>query len=766
MSKSTNIQRAGAFFTLLALWGCGSNNESSLPTSFNEAQQLQQQIHAKTLETIEGYSPTVLARVEPFSFTASDQFTRSTRTYSFYESLDLFPRQEPAAGERDQIWNPSAQTFMAINAGPHSDLIIDGLPSRALIDDGNTLKCTNNQTGESFELSGLTTPSAPFGASINYTVNETNAWTDGSTWRRYYSGVASLSSGWRVGFTKLSSTSDQVGTTTYGQTSLSTITFVQPTTNPKTIRISGQTATHSANNNTLDFDITTVNTTLQGWGVQVEKDNQIVKTLGYTTDPRGPGTGTGTNPVHVSLNWDGLDNNNQPVTGNITWVTTANTTTFVPGGNLNDGVNSVQARYADNLDSSELTVTEIKADEAQPFQDEEGNIVSNPNLYYSQNPSVKQILVLAGDPTPPGSAGVSARATTGKVKELSLTLNRTGLSREVYDIRIVDPDHPDQILSDVRALEFVQGASTATVALPVRLGTRVHRFPFLKVQTKNTTRLPAGDWQNAKHVQFEPIYYSPIGSALAPFSSSQPLGDRALRLAWELAEGCETDQDVRTKVSQRLGPWLVAHHFIYTPGSFHYQLDGSAALAEREIFDFKSFAQHMDDADLITNYFYGDCHDVSLTAAMACAAVGVEQNLMAFFPGSPQPGSEELNMFTNLLKIFAELSVGDISLAANAKPLTFTYWAFGQHQCTYFGGLTWDGLGQLQSGPSLSALSVNDYLDALINRDQSVVAVGTYIVTPHTWVQFQNGRSRYSPERITYPDPRVSPPIKLTGITQ
>lgn len=132
-------------------------------------------------------------------------------------------------------------------------------------------------------------------------------------------------------------------------------------TSPSRIQLTNLTSAHEATNATLDFDITTVNSTLRGWSVEIEKDGSMVKTFA-PSDPRGPGTATGSNPVHVRINWDGLDNNNQPVTGNITWVTTANTTNFVAGGNLNDGVNSVQATTDDSLDTDlRLEVYENKS---------------------------------------------------------------------------------------------------------------------------------------------------------------------------------------------------------------------------------------------------------------------------------------------------------------------------------------------------------------------------------------------------------------------
>lgn len=353
LSNSLNLLKTGVLCAMVALYGCGSQESNiNQSSSFTEARIALDAVHQKTLETLPTPPPDVLARQEPFPFTASATFARITRTYSFYNSAGTF-RHEPTSGQRDQIWNPPIEKFTAIFSGVNCDTFVDGLPSQMLEEDGVRLTLTNDVTGDTFFLGGLTKPS---GSNVTFTVDETNSTSDGKNYRQFYSGVARFNSGWTAAFSKSSLVGPSQTSNTYTQSSLSRINFVQPIASQKTITIANATSSQNSNNTTLDFDISTGNTTVQGWEVQVEKDNQVVKTLTPTTDFRGPGVGAGSNPLHVSLNWDNLADNNQAVTGNITWVMTAKATTFVPGGNLNDGVNSVQARLASNLDPPELSI--------------------------------------------------------------------------------------------------------------------------------------------------------------------------------------------------------------------------------------------------------------------------------------------------------------------------------------------------------------------------------------------------------------------------
>jgi len=127
------------------------------------------------------------------------------------------------------------------------------------------------------------------------------------------------------------------------------------------ISVANMTSTTSGANTTLDFDISTSNVTLDRWKVEVQQNNSTIKTFGPTGDPRGPGASSGSNPLHVRLPWNGISDNNQAVTGNITWVVTANTTSYVSGGPVNDGVASAQARLDARIESKFFEIKKISA---------------------------------------------------------------------------------------------------------------------------------------------------------------------------------------------------------------------------------------------------------------------------------------------------------------------------------------------------------------------------------------------------------------------
>jgi len=85
---------------------------------------------------------------------------------------------------------------------------------------------------------------------------------------------------------------------------------------------------------TLSFDISkTGQSTINGWSVSIVQGNTTFYTFPPNTDNRGPGIATN-QPygVHVNLPWNALDANNNAVSGNFTWVISANVTDVAGGG--------------------------------------------------------------------------------------------------------------------------------------------------------------------------------------------------------------------------------------------------------------------------------------------------------------------------------------------------------------------------------------------------------------------------------------------------
>lgn len=350
-----NVTRTYIACVLLALVGCGSNDSNlSQSTAFSQGLQQHNDLHQKTLQSlptgVSGTSSSEITSKQSFPFTASLNFSRVTRGYTFAElTIGAFNLDSDQLGiGQTQLWPAIQRTFSAPNPRINSAFYIDGTHG-AFVEDGSVTMLTNDETGDSFSLASLS--NRPSGANIVFTSD-----TSDST-SKSYSGTASFPSGWTAVFTRSDITIDYPNTGGT-QTTYKTISFAQPIVSQSRIQISNPSPAHTSTNTTFDFDISTVNATVGGWAVQVEKDNNIVKTFNPTADARGPGTATGSNPLHISLNWDGLADNNQAVTGNITWVMTAKTTTFVPGGNLNDGVKSSQVRLDDNLDPPELSILE------------------------------------------------------------------------------------------------------------------------------------------------------------------------------------------------------------------------------------------------------------------------------------------------------------------------------------------------------------------------------------------------------------------------
>lgn len=204
-------------------------------------------------------------------------------------------------------------------------------PSGAAVDDGVVLTLQNLRSGETFALSGMDPPTGPNVTLINNSI-EINS--NGVAWGRGFRGSATFDSGWRVEFEK--GVFASLGRETCG----GAIVFVPPPS--RMISIANATFT-SAANRTLDFDISTTNSTLNRWTVDLQQNNTTIRSFPPTVDSRGPGTSSGVNPLHVSLPWDGLDASNHTVSGNVTWLINARTTNYVSGGPVNDRIDSAQA---------------------------------------------------------------------------------------------------------------------------------------------------------------------------------------------------------------------------------------------------------------------------------------------------------------------------------------------------------------------------------------------------------------------------------------
>lgn len=99
----------------------------------------------------------------------------------------------------------------------------------------------------------------------------------------------------------------------------------------------------SGPNATLDFDIIPLGQplpTVNQWTVSIVQPNNTTNQPFYTfpigSDSRGPGTASSiaSGGLHVNLPWNGRDSQNQPVSGDFTWVMATNVTssTSGPGG--------------------------------------------------------------------------------------------------------------------------------------------------------------------------------------------------------------------------------------------------------------------------------------------------------------------------------------------------------------------------------------------------------------------------------------------------
>lgn len=216
---------------------------------------------------------------------------------------------------------------------------------------GLTLTLTNNETGDTVTLSGGDMPSGA-NVTITQTIDQPNRWLR--------SGIIIFPSFWGATF---SLGTGNAGGGGYGFNSAlaegSSINFFLA---DGLISVANATATHNLSGHNLSFQISPVNVTVRNWTVDLKKNDVVLRSFPPTTDARGPGVATGTNPIAVSMDWDGRDGNGNPVTGNVTWVMSAYTTDFVTGGPVNDGMKSAQLTLNDSIQGPTGEVKALFAD--------------------------------------------------------------------------------------------------------------------------------------------------------------------------------------------------------------------------------------------------------------------------------------------------------------------------------------------------------------------------------------------------------------------
>lgn len=369
MSYSKNVTRTTVslgLFALVTLPGCGSletTSNSPAPNQLSGATQIlpdQQQAQ----RYLESRAQVLLARQETLAtgtFEATVNFSKPVSSYaavvsdlsvpSFLNLNEIFANNDVTAQR-----TPATASVTFSSSYPRVEafnVLVDS--DTAINDDGMSVTLRNTQNQEVFTI-GLSPPSGPNVSIQSQTLDP--PYLPSSV---YYFGDARLPSGWTINFARSLGVRPETNPSLNYRYKAAGRIFLQASPPAShQITISNMTVTQAGANRNFDFDISTTNTTLKSWSVEIQKDNATVKTFSATTDSRGPGVGSGTNPVHVQLPWDGLNNLNQSITGNVTWVAVANTTTFSAGGAVNDEVDSVQAKLDDNLDPPELSI--LKAD--------------------------------------------------------------------------------------------------------------------------------------------------------------------------------------------------------------------------------------------------------------------------------------------------------------------------------------------------------------------------------------------------------------------
>lgn len=289
----------------------------------------------------------------------------------------------------------------------------------SLLDDGMTLSLRNNQNQDSYTYTG-----PPSGSNVTYLSNETVLNADGTTDLSWFASI-SFASGWTaiVGHGVLFEPDFPGG----GIEQVSNVMWFVPPDVPQ-IAIQNTTITHGSaaqNATILNFQISNRNSTLNAWSVAAVQNGTTLKQFTPTVDPRGPGVTNGDNPLNVSLDWDGV------VTGDYNFVVTANTTDFVAGGPVNDGVNSTQVAVVQSAQT--INVETLAADPVafDPTAHENSTLSFNVTTHGLVRPTIKWQVVVndeRGQPfvTFPADSRPNADTTESVVMPTWLGNNTTG----------------------------------------------------------------------------------------------------------------------------------------------------------------------------------------------------------------------------------------------------------------------------------------------------------------------------------------------------
>lgn len=336
---------------LLVLSGCSSggnsgSNQAVSPTTNARFSALAKENHFKLLRTLRVSSRAITATstaapAGPTPFTATGSFALPVTDFGFTVSElfgtllfhDGFNSQDPAR-------LPPAQSFASTALVPTVSAD-EQFVTNSLVDGGITLTLRNDQNQDSYTFADL-----PSGSNVTYLSNDTVVNPDGTTTWDWFASIT-FASGWTVVVGQDVFFDPGTGFGGFEQFSRQ-MWFVRP--NLPQITVDNATVVHGdspQNTTTLNFQISTSNNTLNAWSVAAVQNGTTLKSFTPTVDIRGPGVTNGSNPLNVSLTWDAVDSSNKRVAGNFNWVVTANTTNFVAGGPVNDGVNSTQVVVAD-----------------------------------------------------------------------------------------------------------------------------------------------------------------------------------------------------------------------------------------------------------------------------------------------------------------------------------------------------------------------------------------------------------------------------------
>lgn len=314
-----------------------------------EAEALTQQLRAQT------FSPSIQARLSTQNFHATLHSTKPSRRGWFIGNLPN------SAGSLVLNAFPPVQLELNDTVFPDQDQTYSGFFTRVsgrnefrnsgnVTDGGTTLFLARDSVPTPDSLSLGDEP--PSGSNITYTNNVTFT-IDGRVTSRLLTGQALCASAWRATFFKsdvITSDIDSTGTFFDTQVTQSEIAFLPP---PDTsISIANMTSTTAGEHELLSFQVALDGARLKAWAVEIQQNNTTIRSLRPEGDPRGPGTATGTNPVNVTVDWDGNDAGNHTVTGDFTWVAVANTTAYQPGTDVNNGATSTRQFLAGGVKAS------------------------------------------------------------------------------------------------------------------------------------------------------------------------------------------------------------------------------------------------------------------------------------------------------------------------------------------------------------------------------------------------------------------------------